>query len=152
MFYKNKILTFVFIFLFFNSSSNISNANITIPITNLPSETSEIILTREELWEIFSLNFPFWKNGQKIVIVMYEIDNPIQKTFLREYFGINPYRYQELIDGKINSGRITPPIIVLNEKQMINEIKNKTGRIGFVRSYVLIGEKHGIQKIKVVDN
>lgn len=148
--YKKLLYFISFIVYFMGNTSLASTHNLTIPITG-QTAPENTILTREELWDIFSLNFPFWKNGQRIVIVMYEMDNPVQKTFLREYFGINPYRYQELIDSKINSGRVPPPIIVSDEKQMIRQIKNKAGRIGFTRSYVLIGEVDGIQKIKITN-
>jgi hypothetical protein len=72
------------------------------------------------------------------------------KTFVREYFGINIYRFEEAINSKINNGRGVPPTVVDSEEQMIHEISTKPGSIGFVKSCIIMGDEHrGIRRIAV---
>lgn len=119
----------------------------TVPIVSVSSEVDEI--SKLELFSIFTLTTTRWQNGQKITLVLYKSDNSTQKTFLREYFGINTFRFQEIVDSKINSGKAEKPIIVNSEMEMTRMVANKPGRIGFAKKYVLMGDAYGIKQIKI---
>lgn len=119
----------------------------TVPVVSVSLSVNE--MTREELFSVFTLTTTRWQDGQKIVVVIYNPDNPTQKTFLREYFGINTYRFQEILETKMNTGRVEKPIVVETETEMIREISRKPGRIGFAKTYVLIGDRGGIKQVKI---
>lgn len=138
------LLLLMFLFPTILSASN----NFTVPITSIDVPENTISVT--DLWAIFTLTTTRWSNGNKIIVVLYTQDTPIMKTFVREYFGINIYRFEEAINSKINNGRGVPPTVVDSEEQMIHEISTKPGSIGFVKSYIVVGDGHrGIRRIAV---
>jgi ABC-type phosphate transport system substrate-binding protein len=106
-------------------------------------------LSTQELWAIFTLATTRWSNGEKITVLMYPSDNATLKAFVRDHFGVSVYRFQELVDVRVNTGKSLPPKIVMTEQEMIKEIEKKPGRIGFIRSHIVIGELNGIKRITI---
>lgn len=120
----------------------------TEPVTCIVTPVTK--LSKNELFSIFTLHTTVWDTGGRVIVVMYPSDSPILKSFVLEHFGLNPYRFQEMLDTRLNNGRAQPPIVVNNEKEMMREIERGPGRIGFIRSYVLVGEPNGnIKKIHI---
>ena len=130
-----------------SQTSTGNNASFVVPIVNVSSSVEE--MTREELFSVLTLTTTRWQDGHKITVVLYSPDNAIQKVFVRDFFGINTYRFQEMIEAKINTGRADKPIVVKTESEMVREVSKKPGRIGFAKKSVLIGDVNGIKQVKI---
>lgn len=141
------LITVVLLFTVSSTSIDANGVMFTEPITGMDTPVDYIAV--RDLKLIFTLSVPRWSNGSRVIVVLYQPDNPIQKAFLKEYFGMNSFRFDEIINSKINTGRISPPIIVETERDMIRIIETKPGSIGFVKSNIVFGGVHGIKRINV---
>ena len=119
----------------------------TEPIANISAPLDQI--SYHDLKLIFTLSVTKWSNGTRIIVMMYPNDHSTQKAFLKEYLGMNPYRFEEMLESKINTGRISPPVVVETERDMIKQVQLKPGSIGFIKSYIVYGDGDGIKRIKV---
>jgi ABC-type phosphate transport system substrate-binding protein len=130
------------------SSNTVTTDNdyYTIPIGHARVPTNYI--SPQDLWAIFTLASTKWENGQKITVILYPSDNTILKTFVKEYFGVNSFRFHEIINGRVNTGRAIPPTIVETEAEMISEVRRTQGSIGFTKQYVVMRNQYGIKQIK----
>mgnify|MGYP000889132267 CR=1 FL=1 len=122
--------------------------NITATIAN--SEVPVSALSYEQLKAIFTLQTQKWDDGTNIVVVMLPDDSVITKRFLSEHLGINVYRFRELVDAKIFSGKARPPRLVDSEREVFSTIIRSNGSIGFANGSIIIGDsKNGYKKIQI---
>ncbi len=122
--------------------------NITATIAN--SEVPVSVLSYEQLKAIFTLQTQKWDDGTKILVVMLPDDSVITKRFLSEHLGINVYRFRELVDAKIFSGKARPPRLVDSEREVFSTIIRSNGSIGFANGSIIIGDnKNGYKKIQI---
>ena len=142
-------LLFVFVLLitFPTIISHADDGMFTEPVAHVSVDTNT--MTPLQLKLIFTLSVPRWTDGSRVVVVVYPADHVNQKTFLKEYFGMNSFRFEELINSKVNTGRANPPIVVETERDMIRTVKGQPGSIGFTKSHVVIRGEYGIKRIKV---
>jgi ABC-type phosphate transport system substrate-binding protein len=112
--------------------------------------SNKILMTREYIWAIFTFTIVNWENGQKIIVFAYPQNSSMLHDFVSEYFGMNTYMFQELIDEKTSaSGR--RPFIVSTEQQMILNVKSTPGSIGIIRSDTDTSAFNGIKRIILLD-
>lgn len=122
--------------------------NITAPIAN--SEVPINVLSYEQLKAIFTLQTQKWDDGTKILVIMLPDDSAITKRFLSEHLGLNVYRFRELVDAKIYSGKARPPVLVDSEREVFSAIIRLNGSIGFANGSIIIGDnKNGYKKIQI---
>lgn len=122
--------------------------NITATIAN--SEVPVSVLSYEQLKAIFTLQTQKWDDGTKILVVMLPDDSVITKRFLSEHLGINVYRFRELVDAKIYSGKARPPVLVDSEREVFSAIIRSNGSIGFANGSIVAGDnKNGYKKIQI---
>ena len=149
----NKLLTLVVFSILAFSTENVTFGSsefqdtYTIPIISASMPVYQI--SRGELWAIFTLTITRWESGQRIIVVLYPSDNTMLKAFTREYFGMNSFRFQEMVESKVNTGRAFPPIVVGTEQEMMHEVENKPGSIGFVRRFVILGVEDGVKRVPI---
>ena len=122
--------------------------NITATIAN--SEVPVSALSYEQLKAIFTLQTQKWDDGTNIVVVMLPDDSVITKRFLSEHLGINVYRFRELVDAKIFSGKARPPRLVDSEREVFSTIIRSNGSIGFANGSIIMRDsENGYKKIQI---
>lgn len=121
------ILTFTFLI---GTSSNIFAYWI---IANKEVNKEEI-LSKKNIFLIFSLKKNFWNNGTPITVITLNTDNRIHQLFVDNVLGLNYVTLQNIWDLKIYSGTVVPPITVRTKEELIEMIKLHEGSIGYIYS------------------
>lgn len=144
---SRAVIKFVFVLICMCSPALAMDSTMFMQSLTLPIVQQRVVidsLTYEELRSIYMLGITHWKNGQHITVILMSPNNPLQRRFLWEYFGITAARYREIINAKIANGK-TSPIIVDTDMLMLSMVGSTPGSIGFIGNNIYV---NGIRNIK----
>lgn len=89
-------------------------------------------LTREDLREIFFGRRTRWPDGSQLRVYVLPDQHPIHIRFAKEILGVYPYQLRSAWDRMIYSGTGAPPVVVESLDQMLTNIKQTPGAIGYI--------------------
>lgn len=87
-----------------------------------------------EIRTTFSLRKRSWENDVPLIIVVLENNNPLHLAFCKTVMNLLPYRLQRNWERKIYTGTARSPVVVENEKQMFDYVRDNPGAIGYAKS------------------
>lgn len=103
-------------------------------------------LSTSQVRRIFSMRQTFWPDQQAIVVYVLNKEHVIHQSFSKHVLGMFPYQLERTWNKLVYSGLGNKPIIVSSEQEMLEEIRQQPGSIGYVTNSV-IGE--GIKLVAV---
>ncbi|WP_319558127.1 hypothetical protein [Thiomicrorhabdus sp.] len=115
-------------------------------LCNLNSPT-EITLSHLQLKRIYTMKTKVWPDGTPITVYTLETGNPLHKAFAQELLKTDIYQLDRIWNRLTFSGQGKPPIILENETEMLENLKNTPGSIGYLSSKVNID--HALQTIQI---
>ena len=89
--------------------------------------------TREDLREIFFGRRTRWPDGSPLRVYVLPDQHPVHIRFAKEILGVYPYQLRSAWDRMIYSGTGTPPVVVDSLEQMLVQIKQTPGAIGYIK-------------------
>lgn len=89
-------------------------------------------LTREDLREIFFGRRTRWPDGSQLRVYVLPDQHPIHIRFAKEILGVYPYQLRSAWDRMIYSGTGAPPVVVESLDQMLTNVKQTPGAIGYI--------------------
>lgn len=119
-------------------------------IANPSTQVREI--TVYELREIFTLKKPYWSNGQRVRLFVFQSDSLVAKRFITKVLQMSPTMYNDIIERGYSVGKTNLPMTVPSQENMIIKVMITPGGIG----YVDIGQREltqyeGIIIVKVTE-
>lgn len=102
----------------------------------------------KELRYIYSMQIKFW-HGKKIQVITLPSKNSLHQQFSTEQMVVTHHMLDRLWNRLKYSGIAAGPLVVENEKQMVNAVKNLPGAIGYVSDqYDLSGVS--VNKVEII--
>jgi len=102
----------------------------------------------KELRYIYSMQIKFW-HGKKIQVVTLPSKKSIHQQFTSEKMVVTHHMLDRLWNRLKYSGIAAGPLVVENEQQMVNTVKNLPGAIGYVSDkYDLSGVS--VNKVEII--
>lgn len=137
--FKYIILIAVFILL-----QTASYAQIAIIANKSVSANS---LSKSKLFDIYSLNIKNWDNGEKIVLYDFKGDNNT-KTVFYNYVGKSNSEMKKVWMRAQLTGAGFAPNMIFSEDEMVNNVANTPGAIGYVSVKAVNGNVKVLGKIE----
>jgi ABC-type phosphate transport system substrate-binding protein len=103
-------------------------------------------ISRNTLRSIFSMRTTQWSNGTPIHVYVMGDKTPQHAKFSKHILGVFPHQLRRAWNRQIYSGMGQAPIKVQSEKEMLEQIENTPGAIGYL-SEDLINER--VRKLSV---
>ena len=109
-------------------------------------------ITVHELREIFTLKKPYWSNGQRVRLFVFQSDSLAAKRFITEVLQMSPTMYNDIIERGYSVGKTNLPLSVLSQENMIIKVMITPGGIGYVDiSQKELSQYEGIIIVKVTE-
>lgn len=89
-------------------------------------------ITKMELRAVFGLKLTRWTEGEKITVIAFNGNSDLHSGFCKHILSVFPHQLQSTWDLVKYSGKGQIPIVVSNENEMIDFIKNTPGSIGYL--------------------
>ena len=115
--------------LFFSAANPGIAAELTVKLSDGFPEISK--LNREQLREIFFVRQTRWPDGQPIRAFVLPDQHPLHVRFAKEILGVYPYQLRAAWDRMVYSGTGVPPTVVETVEEMLNNIEQTPGGIGY---------------------
>jgi ABC-type phosphate transport system substrate-binding protein len=95
------------------------------------------------LLNIFTKKSKYWLDGSKIVVFIKPVNSIEHKYFVRDWLGVSPTRYKEMLESSVYSGEATNVTEVDSDEQMMIAISQTPNSIGYIDNKVLVrGERN----------
>jgi len=94
------------------------------------SVTQEI--SRDTLRSIYTMRSSVWDNGSAVTVYILDPAGESHRKFCLESLALFPYQLQRIWDVLVFSGTGQSPVVVDSEEEMIREVKNTPGAIGYL--------------------
>lgn len=117
-------------------------------LVNADADTKHEMSVRE-LVDIFTRRRVHWDDRAEILVVTQEADSLPTKQFLIEVLGITPYQYRSRLSRNTYSGRVSPPVEVSSEDEIIDKILTEKNAIGFIYNYMLYKDDNRLVIVNV---
>ena len=109
-------------------------------------------ITVYELREIFTLKKPYWSNGQRVRLFIFQSDSLVAKRFITEVLQMSPTMYNDIIERSYSVGKTNLPMAVVSQENMIIKVMITPGGIGYVDiSQRELTQYEGIIIVKVTE-
>lgn len=109
-------------------------------------------LSSDKLYAIFLLTLPRWDNGVPVVIVMLPEDNINTQIFIENYLGLSVASYRRRTSNVYSTGRASKPIVVRSEIELMAEVNQTRGAVGYVDGTLYINdESDNLIKIEIIN-
>lgn len=109
-------------------------------------------ITVYELREIFTLKKPYWSNGQRVRLFIFQSDSLVAKRFITEVLQMSPTMYNDIIERSYSVGKTNLPMAVVSQESMIIKVMITPGGIGYVDiSQRELTQYEGIIIVKVTE-
>ena len=115
--------------LFFAFSAN-SQVPAVVVVANSSVESKNISV--EQIRRIFSMRQTSWPNEQKITVYVLSNQHQTHQVFSTKVLRLFPYQLERIWDKLVYSGLGEGPIKVQSEKEMLEQVSQKPGAIGYV--------------------
>lgn len=112
---------------------------------------TETDLSIRELIDIFTRRKTQWDDRTEIVVLTQGMDSLPNKQFLIEVLGITPYQYRSRLGRNTYSGRVSPPIEVNSEEEMLDKLVRDESAIGYIYNYILYKDDERLVIINVTE-
>ncbi|MGR9044926.1 MAG: hypothetical protein ACU83N_06505 [Gammaproteobacteria bacterium] len=89
-------------------------------------------LSREDLREIFFGRRTRWPDGSQLRVYVLPDQHPVHIRFTKEILGVYPYQLRSAWDRMVYSGTGTPPVVVDSLEEMLVQIRQVPGAIGYI--------------------
>lgn len=89
-------------------------------------------VSRAELYSVYSLSRQKLEDDSLIIPHVYPNDHASMIRMSREIFDVFPYQLTRVWDRRIFTGRASMPVVVTDTNQMIEQVGNTPGSIGFI--------------------
>jgi hypothetical protein len=137
-----KIRSLIFTFLLLiHSGVSISESDKPFILLNHASGKHVTIINQAMVRQIFTLQHTRWPNGDLIHVKIHPIDSPENNFFVAHQLSMPTYRYKQLLD----SVRTTPNEYsleeVLNQVQMLQQVKNTINSIGYANNHLISNDR-----------
>lgn len=95
------------------------------------------------LLNIFTKKHRYWSDGSRIIVFIKPINSIEHKFFVREWLGVSPTKYNEMLESSVYSGEATNVTEVTSDEQMMIAISQTPNSIGYIDNKVLVrGERN----------
>lgn len=133
MFIK-KLLGFIFLLNFLLSY----DAHSIEVVVNHNHDTKNLItdLSKYQLRQIYLMRQKYWSNGSPIVVYALPSDSTIHQEFSKNILNMFPYQLDRVWNKLTYSGLGKGPIIVENQKALLDALRATPGAIGYVSQFV----------------
>ena len=141
---------FLFLLLFSFNAFGAGSDIISIK-NNVPHQ--EYVLTKQEVFWIYTLRTRFWEDGSRIVVFYMDFDNRIHRIFVTNVLNSTPTRFANAVNTYINVGNATYFRQVKNEYDMAMRVATTPGSVGYIsQDTLLINEgKDNVKVIRIVN-
>jgi ABC-type phosphate transport system substrate-binding protein len=89
-------------------------------------------VSRNTLRSIFSMRMTQWPNGTPIRVFVMGDKNALHADFTKQLLGVFPHQLRRAWNRQIFSGMGQAPIRVESEEEMLEQIENTPGAIGYL--------------------
>lgn len=89
-------------------------------------------LTVSQLRRIYSMRQVLWPSGKPIVVFVLPSKNKLHQSFAKKILRMFPYQLDRIWNKLTYSGVGTAPILVADEKSLIDAVSKTPGAIGYV--------------------
>jgi len=95
-------------------------------------DNAQNALSAKGLKAIFSMRLQTWKNKTPIKVFVLKDNHDLHTQFSKEYIGVFPHQLRKAWDRLVFSGTGQAPIEVNSEEEMLTQVKNTPGAIGYL--------------------
>lgn len=89
-------------------------------------------LSRDAVLAMFAMHSRRWSDGQRVKVFVLEKSHPIHKVFATEVLGTYPYQLERIWRRLVYSGTGRAPQVCADEQEMLRNVMNTPGAIGYV--------------------
>ncbi|WP_319380362.1 substrate-binding domain-containing protein [Thiomicrorhabdus sp.] len=100
-------------------------------LCNLNS-ASPITLSSQQLKRIYTMKTRVWSDGTPITVFTLQTSDPVHKLFTQKLLKTNIYQLDRIWNRLTFSGQGRPPIILDTEEEMLANLKETPGAIGYL--------------------
>lgn len=108
-------------------------------------------LPLNQLIDIFTKKMTRWNDGSEIIVITRRMNSIQNQEFLLSVLGLTPYQYKTRLQRNLFKGRISPPIEVNSEDEMLEILLQNKSAIGYMYNYMIIRRESRIVIITVVE-
>jgi len=91
-------------------------------------------LTVNQARSIFSMRIRMWPDGTPITVFVLPDNNPNHNAFVRKLLTLLPHQLKRNWDRLVYTGIGQAPIEVANEQEMLKQLRNTPGSIGYIKT------------------
>jgi len=106
------------------------------PEVIVPEDLPYEALSLNQIRAIFSMRVRRWPDGSPITVMVLRDQNPIHKNFLKSTLQMLPHQLRRHWDRYIYSGIGQGPIVVTNQGEMLEKVRQTDGAIGYIEEGV----------------
>lgn len=115
-------------------------------VVNKTSYTSD--LSTQELRSLFTLKRRVWSDGTSVQLVTLKIQNDSHHDFIKTVLKLFPYQVTRLWERQVFSGSALSPLQVDTYADLITEVGNHPGTLGYIRGSQI--EKYDNEDVKFI--
>ncbi len=104
-------------------------------------------ITSQNLRSIFTMRASRWGNGRPVHVFTLPDRHPIHRNFVKTHLQMFPYQLRIIWDRSVFSGSGYPPSLVPSPQEMIDNVRTKSGAIGYINTM----DQVGLQGVKVLE-
>ena len=129
---------------------SIANADI-LPVKNSDPKQYDSLTKQEVAW-MYAMKTRFWEDGTRIIVYYQSRDSDTHKRFCKIVLGIDPSRFDTMLDSYLNTGNASYFRQAKNEQDVYNKVSLVPGAIGYLDDKtMLINGGYDVRKIIIAD-
>lgn len=98
----------------------------------------ELIYTQEYIKSIFTRRMTHWVTGERITVYTKPLNSIEHRNFLITWVGISAYRFKQLLNRQIYSGKNTSVKVVNSDVEMLLSLRATPHSIGYMSDASII--------------
>lgn len=103
-----------------------------VVITHPSVSATTFSLSENRVRAIFGLQVRHWPDGRAIRVFVFPDDSSLHHQFTKRFLGMYPYQLRRRWDRILFSGRGIAPTEISTSDEMVRQIANTPGAIGYV--------------------
>ncbi len=92
---------------------------------------------KKNLVQIFTLRTRYWPNGDPVQVFVLSRDSLYTRIFVKDYLGMSPQVYFDIISSEQASGRNSTPLELETSAELIFKVLSTPGAIGYADENLL---------------
>ena len=101
-------------------------------------------LSSDVLRSIFAMRLNRWPDGTPIRVFVLADKHPMHRQFSKQVLGLFPYQLRQIWDQAVFTGTGEAPSEVVDQKQMLEQLVNTPGAIGYL---IGSGQIKGVKRV-----